>query len=152
MTSDQKQAADTRFAEALTASGARDPRDYYREKLRELRRLSPDRYAEGVAYYQNTLIPSIAGGDADPLEAWRDYGLLIARLTAPGRPVAIDPEGRSRPFDPPGEPADMVLHMPEKIRERPILVALPAQPTPAQSATYDWLVAGRRAPRSGADE
>jgi len=150
MTSDPKQAADTRFAEALAASGARDPRDYYREKLRELRRLNPEGYAEGVAYYQNTLIPSIAGGDADPLEAWRDYGLLIARLMAPGRPVAIDPEGRSRSFDPPGEPGDMVLHMPEKSRERPILVALPALPTPAQSATYDWLVAGRRAPRSGA--
>ena len=147
MTSDPKQAADTRFAEALAASGARDPRDYYREKLRELRRLDPEGYAEGVAYYQNTLIPSIAGGDADPLDAWRDYGLLIARLTAPGRALAIDPEGRSRAFDPPGEAGDMVLHMPEKSRERPILVALPAQPTAAQSATYDWLVAGRRALR-----
>ena len=152
MTSDPKQAADTRFAEALAASGARDPRDYYREKLRELRRLNPEGYAEGVAYYQNTLIPSIAGGDADPLEAWRDYGLLIARLTAPGRPVAIDAGGRSRSFDPPGEPADMVLHMPDRSRERPILVALPAQPTPAQSATYDWLVAGRRSPRSDTGE
>lgn len=147
MTSDPKQAADTRFAEALTASGARDPRDYYREKLRELRRLNPEGYAEGVAYYQNTLIPSIADGNADPLEAWRDYGLLIARLMAPGRPVAIDPGGRSRSFDPPGEPTDMVLHMPDKTRDRPILVALPPQPTPAQSATYDWLVAGRRALR-----
>lgn len=147
MTADPKQVADTRFAEALAASGARDPRDYYREKLRELRRVNPDGYAEGVAYYQNTLIPSIADGDADPLQAWRDYGLLIARLTAPGRAVAIDPEGRSRSFDPPGAPVDMVLHMPEKSRERPILVALPANPTPAQSAAYDWLVAGRRALR-----
>lgn len=149
MTSDPKQAADTRFAEALAATGARDPRDYYREKLRDLRRDNPEGYAEGVAYYQKTLIPSIAGGDADPLEAWRDYGLLIARLTAPGRPVAIDSEGRSQAFNPPGEPGDMVLHMPEKSRERPILVALPAQPTPAQSATYDWLVAGKRALREG---
>ncbi len=147
MTSDPKQAADTRFAEALAASGARDPRDYYRAKLRELKRHNPDGYAEGVAYYQQTLIPSIAGGEADPIEAWRDYGLLIARLTAPGRPVAIDPEGRSRPFEPPGNAADMVLHLPESSRERPILVALPAEPTGAQSATYDWLVAGRRALR-----
>ena len=147
MTADSKQVADTRFAEALAASGARDPRDYYREKLRELRRLNPEGYAEGVAYYQKTLIPSIAGGDADPLDAWRDYGLLIARLIAPGRPVAIDRAGKSRSFDPPGEPGDMVLHMPEKSRERPIVVALPPQPTPAQSATYDWLIAGKRALR-----
>ena len=149
MTSDPKQTAETRFAEALAASGARDPRDYYRTKLRELKRLNPEGYAEGVAYYQQTLIPSIAGGEADPIEAWRDYGLLIARLTAPGRAVAIDPGGRSRPFEPPGKPVDMVLHLPEANRDRPILVALPAGPTAAQSATYDWLVAGRRALRDG---
>ena len=147
MSSDPKQAAEARFAEALTATGARDPRDYYREKLRELKHNSPDGYAEGVAYYQKTLIPSIAGGEADPLEAWRDYGLLIARLTAPGRPVAVDQAGRSRPFQPPGDPADMVLHLPDKSGERPILVTLPAEPSEAQMATFDWLVSGRRALR-----
>lgn len=147
MTSDPKQAAETRFTEALAVSGARDPRDYYREMLRELRRRNPEGYDEGVAYYQKTLIPSIAAGEVDPLEAWRDYGLLIARLTAPGRAVAIDSGGRSNPFEPPGAPAEMVLHLPEASRERPILVALPAEPTGAQSATYDWLVAGRRALR-----
>ena len=144
MSSDQKQAAEARFAEALAATGARDPRDYYREKLRELKHNSPEGYAEGVAYYQQMLIPSIAGGEVDPLEAWRDYGLLIARLMAPGRPVAIAPGGRSRPFQPPGDPGDMVLHMPENSRTRPILVTLPPKPSQAQLATFDWLVAGRR--------
>ena len=147
MSSDQKQAAEARFAEALAATGARDPRDYYREKLRELKHNSPEGYAEGVAYYQQTLIPSIADGEVDPLEAWRDYGLLIARLTARGRPVAVDPAGRSSPFQPPGDPGDMVLHMPDANRERPILVTLPAEPSEAQRATFDWLVAGRRALR-----
>ncbi|MXV95124.1 MAG: hypothetical protein F4Y07_12915 [Gemmatimonadetes bacterium] len=147
MSSDQSQAAEARFAEALAATGARDPRDYYREKLRELKLNSPEGYAEGVAYYQQTLIPSIAGGEADPLEAWRDYGLLIARLTVPGRPVAIDAGGRSRPFQHPGDPGDMVLHMPDTSRARPVLVTLPAKPSEAQLATFDWLVAGRRALR-----
>ena len=147
MSSDSAQAAEARFAEALAASGARDPRDYYRERLRELRRASPEAYAEGVAYYQQTLIPSIAGGDADPLEAWRDYGLLIARLTSPGRPVAVDSGGRSSPFRPPGDSGDMILHMPDRSTERPILVTLPAEPSPAQMATFDWLVARRRALR-----
>ncbi len=143
MSSDPKQAAEARFAEALAATGARDPRDYYREKLRELKHGNAGGYAEGVAYYQQTLIPSIADGE-DPLEAWRDYGLLIARLTAPGRPVAVDPGGRSRPFQAPGNPGDMILHMPDKSRERPILVTLPPEPSEAQIATFDWLVAGRR--------
>ena len=147
MSSDQKQAAEARFAEALAATGARDPRDYYRDRLRELKHNNPEGYAEGVAYYQQTLIPSIAGGEADPLEAWREYGLLIARLTVAGRPVAVDAGGRSRPFRPPGDPGDMVLHMPDRGRERPILVTLPAKPSQAQLGTFDWLVGGRRALR-----
>lgn len=146
MTADPQQTADARFLEALAASGARDPRDYYRDRLRELRRIDPEGYERGVAYYQNTLVPSIAGGDADPLEAWRDYGLLLARLTAPGRPVAVDATGRARPFEPPGDAADMLLHLPDRSRERPILVALPSDPTPAQMATHQWLVLGRREP------
>lgn len=146
MSSDPKQAAEARFAEALAATGARDPRDHYRKMLRELKRNSAEGYAEGVAYYQQTLIPSIADGK-DPLEAWRDYGLLIARLAAPGRPVAVDPRGRSRPFQVPGNPGDMILHMPHRSRERPILVTFPAEPSEAQIATFDWLVAGRRALR-----
>lgn len=144
MTSDPQQAADARFLEALAASAARDPRDYYRDQLRELRRTNPDGYARGVAYYQNTLVPSIAEGESDPLEAWRDYGLLLARLTAPGRAVAVDATGRSRPFEPSGDADDMLLHIPDRNRERPILVALPPNPTPAQMATHQWLVMGRR--------
>ncbi len=143
---DSRQAADARFAEALAATGARDPRGYYRGRLRELRHANPGAYAEGVAYYQNTLVPSIAAGDADAIEAWREYGLLLARLTSPGRAVAVDATGRSRPFEPPGDAADMVLHLPEHTRERPILVALPSDPTPAQTATHQWLVRGARAP------
>ncbi len=141
---DPRQAADARFSEALAATGARDPRDYYRERLRELKRTNPDGYAEGVAYYQNTLVPSIANGEADPLAAWRDYGLLLARLTAPGRAVAVDATGLSRPFEPPGDAADMVLHLPERTRDRPVLVSLPPDPTPTQLATHQWLVAGAR--------
>ena len=140
-----QQTADARFAEALAATGARDPRDYYRNRLRELKRNNPDGYAEGVAYYQNTLVPSIANGEADPLEAWRDYGLLLARLAGPGRAVAIDATGRARAFEPGCDAADMVLHLPERSRDRPILVALPPDPTPAQLATHQWLVAGARA-------
>lgn len=140
-----QQAADARFEEALAATGARDPRDYYRDRLRELKRANPEGYAEGVGYYRNTLVPSIAAGEADPIGAWREYGLLLARLTAPGRAVAVDATGRSRPFELPGDAADMVLHLPERNRDRALLVALPPQPTSAQLATHQWLVAGGRA-------
>ncbi len=146
MTTDSQQKADTRFAEALATSGARDPREYYRKQLRELKRSNPEGYAEAVAYYQKELITSIAERGADPLEAWQSFGLLIAGLTSPGRPVAVDPTGRSRPFAPPGKVGDMILHVPDAKNARPLLVGLPPNPSSAQMATYNWLVLGRRGP------
>lgn len=145
MTTDLHTQADARFAAALAATGARDPRDYYRARLRELRQSNPQGYADAVAYYQRTLVPSIAEQSADPLAAWREFGLLLARLTAPGRPVAVDPTGRSRPFEPPGEPRDMILHLPDAGNARALLVGLPPDPSTAQTATHNWLVLGRRA-------
>jgi hypothetical protein len=135
--------ADRVFAEALERSGARDPRDYYRKALRELKQVDPDAYEKAVAYFQDVLVPSIANGESEPLQAWRDYGLLIAEMTAPGRTVTIDETGRSRPFAPDAPLDYLVLHLPEKKGGRAILVSLPPDPSPAQRATYELLVAGR---------
>ncbi len=90
--------ADRRFDEALKESDARDPRDFYREALRELRKVNPGGYDRAVGHFQEVLIPGIANGESEPLRAWRDYGRLIAELTTPGRAVAIDESGRSQPF------------------------------------------------------
>ena len=145
MTDDLHQKADARFEAALAATGARDPRDYYRSRLRDLRQSNPEGYADAVAYYQSTLVTSIAEQEADPLRAWQTFGLRIAQLTAAGRAVAVDPAGRSRPFDAPGRADDMILHLPDERNQRALLVGLPPDPSPAQMATYNWLVQGRRA-------
>lgn len=145
MTTDLHEKADARFAAALAASGARDPREYYRAQLRELKRSNPEGYDQAVGYYQDELVPSIAERDADPLQAWQAYGLLIARLAAPGRAVAIDPTGRSRPLESSGAPDDMILHLPDARNAPALLVGLPPKPSTAQVATHRWLVAGRRA-------
>lgn len=145
MTTDLQEKADARFAAALAASGARDPREYYRTRLRELKRSNPEGYAQAVRYYQDELIPSIAEADTDPLQAWRAYGLLIAQMTVPGRAVAIDPSGRSRPIASTGTTDDLVLHFPDAGSAPPLLVGLPPKPSSAQMATHRWLVAGRRA-------
>ncbi len=144
MSADAQRIADERLTRALAESGAPDPRGGCRDQLRRLRRRSPERYEEGVAYYRNRLVPSIAGEEADPLAAWRDYALFIAELASPGRAVAVDEEGRSRPFAAPGKPADMVLHLPDRNRAAAVLIALPPEPSAAQRATRDWLVLGRR--------
>lgn len=145
MTTDLQERADARFAAAIAASGARDPREYYRKQLRELKRSNPEGYDQAVGYYQDELVPSIAERDADPVQAWQVYGLLIARLAAPGRAVAIDPSGRSRPLESSGTLDDMVLHLPDTPQAPALLVGLPSKPSPAQMATHRWLVAGRRA-------
>ena len=148
MDDSQQTEADRRFQEALDSTGARDPRDYYRERLKQLREANPDGYASAVRYYQHTLIPAVASGDAEPLHAWRAYGLEIARLTAPGHTVVVDETGRARPYEEPCPGHAMVLHLPDAKGGRPLLVGLPPQPSAAQMATYDWLVAGKKSLRS----
>lgn len=143
MDQDLQEKADERFERALEASGARDPREYYRERLRELKQSSPDGYERAVEYYRESLVPSIASGDADPLAAWRSYGLRLAELSAEGRTVAIDGTGRADSYAE-DTPADrLVLHVPDS-GTRALLVALPPDPTPAQKATYRLLVRGKQ--------
>ena len=95
-----------------------------------------------MAYYRETLIPSIAQGSTDPLRAWTAYGLRLAELAHDGRTVSIDATGRARSFEH-FEVEALVLHLPDEKRARAVLVQLPPEPSKAQRATYSWLVAGR---------
>lgn len=141
--SDEVQArADARLEEALAASGARDPREFYRIRLRELRERDRAAYDQAVAHYRDTLIPSIAEG-ADPLAAWTEYGRRLAELHGPGRTMSVDASGRATPYAAPADPEHLVLHLPKDSREPALLVGLPIRLSPAQRATYDWLVQGR---------
>lgn len=135
--------ADRALEAALAASGARDPREFYRERLRELKRASADAYQTAVAYYTETLLPEVAGGERDPLEAWTEYGRRLAAALAPGRTVGIDETGRAHPWER-YEPDRLVLHLPDEKGARALLVGLPPSLSDAQRATYDVLVAGKQ--------
>jgi hypothetical protein len=141
-------AAEQALEAALTESGARDPREFYRERLRELKRLRPDEYQSAVTYYTHTLLPDVAERRRDPLVAWTEYGRRLAEALAPGRTVAVDETGRARPYDSDAG-VGLVLHLPHDGGARALLVALPRTLSPAQRATYDVLVAGRQ--RVGAE-
>jgi len=140
---DPQAVADARLAEALESTGARDPREYYREQLRELKELDAGRYQSAVGWYREELIPSIATGGADPLQAWTEYGLTLAKLRAEGRTVQIDPTGRSTAYVGEAGAEDLILHLPDEKRQKAILVALPTELSKAQKASYHWLVAGK---------
>lgn len=143
---DQKiqERADQIFEDALGKTGAKDPREFYRKRLREMKMDNPDAYQEAVAYYENQLVPSIAEARDDPLTAWQQFGCHMAELTVTGTPVEIDVTGRRLQYVPP-TPADrMVLHVPQGSKGRALVVGLPPELSAAQLATYDLLVGGRQ--------
>ena len=95
MSETMTQQADRILEAALEATGARDPRGFYRERLRELKQTKPDGYDEAVSYYRETLLPAVAEGTSAPLDAWTEYGRRLAEILTPGRTVSIDETGRA---------------------------------------------------------
>lgn len=136
--------ADRVLEQAIEESGARDPREFYRERLRELRERDDAAYDEAVRHYREELLPTVAEGEGDPLALWTEYGRMLAELTAPGRTVAIDATGRAGPCGSPPQTDRLILHLPKARALPALLVGLPPELTAAQRATYDWLVAGRQ--------
>ena len=136
--------ADQIFEEALGETGAKDPREYYRKRLREMKTENPDAYREAVAYYENELVPSIAEAGDDPLTAWQQFGCHMAGLTVTGTPIEIDPTGRRHPYEAPTAADRMILHIPNGSKGRALVVGLPRELSTAQLATYDLLISGRQ--------
>ncbi len=148
MADDLQARADALLDEALAAAGARDPREFYRSRLRELRDRDRSAYDRAVAYYRDELLPSIVDG-AEPLAAWSEYGRTLAELHGPGRTVTVDASGTAAPYASPPDPTHLVLHLPDSGREPALLVGLPLELSGPQRATYDWLVQGRNRLRDG---
>lgn len=139
-----RERADQRFQRALDETGARDPRDFYRERLRAIRDLNRDAFDRARGYFETRLIPAVAEDDSDPVAEWMDYGRVLAELTQQGATVRIDPSGRSHPYARPVPLEDLVLHLPVSVREPALPVALPPELSPAQRATFDLLVKGAK--------
>ena len=143
MSDDLQSKADSKLEAALTASGARDPREFYRDRLRDLKQADREAYEQAVGYYRDTLVPAVAGG-ADPLPAWTEYGRRLAELAAPGRTMMIDRTGSAAPYQAPAPADQLILHLPEgRGSGRALVVGLPADLSRAQRATYDLLVSGK---------
>jgi hypothetical protein len=140
---DLRRRADERFEAALERTGARDPRDFYRERLKELREASSTSFTRATEYFEQKLIPTVADENSDPIGEWLEYGRYLANLLHEGQTVQIDPSGRSVPFRLPAEVDHLVLHLPSSSRVAALAVGLPPRLSPAQRATYDLLVARR---------
>ena len=145
VTSEQlREQADQRFEQALTAAGARDPREFYRNRLRDLKAQDPEAFRRAVEYHDNRLVPAVAAADSDPLREWLEYGRFLATLVAEGRTVQIDTTGRAEAYAAPVPATHLVLHLPSDTRKPALAVGLPPRLSPAQRATYDLLVEGKQ--------
>lgn len=135
--------ADRRFQTALDETGARDPREFYRGLLRELKQQDGDAYEAAVVRWRTEVVEPLARGDGDPLERWLRFGVGLAQELHSGRTVVIDGEGRARPYEPPPSWEGLILHLPDDRKVKAVPVGLPPEPSPAQRATVDLLVKGR---------
>ena len=135
---DVRARADVRSDSVL--KGARDPRDFYRDRLRALKSRDPEAFRRALAYYEEHLIPTVAADDSDPRAEWLEYGRVLATLAANGRTVQIDPTGRAAEYARPVPPDHLVLHLPDAPLQPALIVGLPATLSPAQKATHELLV------------
>ena len=140
MDRDLRARADARFEQALQQTGARDPRNFYRDQLKELKAASPDGFRRALRYFEETLIPTVADPASDPVAEWLEYGRMLAALAVPGRTVQIDAGGRAHDYARPVPLESMVLHLPENASRPALVLGIPPKLTPAQRASYDLLV------------
>lgn len=140
---DPKNRADARLEAALPDADRADPRPLYRPALKYLRARKPDAFREALRYFEEELIPAVAG-EADPLAAWLEYGRRLAVALGEGRLVELDSTGRARPCTDPAGARGLVLHLPDDADAPALALRHPGSPSRAQQAAFELLVGGRQ--------
>jgi hypothetical protein len=143
MEADPRPGGDARLEAALRDRQLADPRPAYRERLRALRGAHPEAFERARTHYETAVRPALAA--ADPVDAWIAYGAWLGGLTAAGRLVDIDAEGRAGPHAEPHRADRVVLWLPDDGTEPAFTAMAPAEPTPAQRAAIGLLVERRLA-------
>ena len=133
---------------AFAQSNFLDPRPGFRDRLRRLREEQPKAFSAALAYYEETLVPSLNGGE-DPISAWIAYGQQLGELSAPGKTFSIDPSGRARPYRGVTEANALILHLPNDTAVEALALAVPRSLSEAQKANYDLLIGRARGVESG---
>lgn len=138
MAPENRNAADARLDQAARERGYADPRPDLRERLRHLKESSPAAYRQAHTHFQQVVLPALSAAE-DPLAAWVDYARFVGSLSAPGRLLAIEPDGQAHENASPAAGL-LLLYVPEDTATAVLIAAAPAAPTPAQQATLDLLV------------
>lgn len=134
--------AEKRLDAALEQAAVQDPRPHLRAALRQLKASNPVGFTRALAYFQEQLVPRVAG-DADPLAEWLKYGRIIAVEMGPGREVEVGPSGRALPADGDRSERGLLLFLPDDTAAHALLLCAPRPWTRAQEATVELLIHGR---------
>lgn len=131
--------ADARYRLALERRRLQDVQPLYRKLLLRLKSSDPDLYERAVSRYEEEVLPALRREGEDPLRLWIGYGAWLAARLRPGRLVAVDESGLAETVegDPPLGP--LLLHLPDERGAPATPLALPADPSPPQSATLELL-------------
>ena len=144
MSDSEKATAEKRSDDAFSAGPFQDPRGAFRERLRSFRESEPAAFKSALAYFEQKLIPQIAGG-SDPIVEWVNYGRRLGELTGRGKTYAVDPTGRARPLGDDFSADQLILHVPDDTAVAALAIALPRELSAPQQATYDLLISRARA-------
>lgn len=138
---DGTEAAVERLDEARRERGLADPRPTYRKLLRRLASEDREAYREAVRHFEEELVPSVAGGGADPVKAWLRYGLRLVSVLSDGEPLGVDESGRAEPVEDPDDPpvGPLVLWLPTSPGDRGLVLARPEELSDPQRATVELL-------------
>jgi hypothetical protein len=125
--------------QALEAAGFADMRPEYRTMLRKLKQRDATGFAEATRRYEEVLAPAVAGGDADLVAAWVEYGAWLARRLGPGRLVRLDASGLAMDAGPEPVPDHVILYLPEEVSDPAIALLEPVVSSAAQKAALELL-------------
>jgi hypothetical protein len=122
-----------------------DSRPLFRARMRALREKAPEAFDSAVADYEKQVLPRLAASTspAEALGVWLEFGHRLARLEAEGRVVAIDADGRAGEAAHAPAAGSLLIFLPEATEHAALPLAVPASPSPAQSAALALLVEGR---------
>jgi hypothetical protein len=145
MSEELRERAEQRLAAAIAAAGVADPRPALRERLRALRERAPAAFDRARSFYEEQVLPALAdaAGHTAALITWVEYADFVAGLEGEARLYVVDANGRADAFAGSLDAGMLVLHVPDDAAVPALAVIAPLEPSPAQRATLDLLVAGR---------
>jgi len=122
------------YAEALARHGLADVQPLYRQLLLRLKAQDAAAYEKAVAHYKVEVESAVEEAE-DPVAVWVAYGVWLAPRLAPGSLRAVNVDGLATPAESPPPLGPMLMHLPEDPKVRALVLAMPAEPSPAQQET-----------------